>query len=112
MELVQDLLDKRVLDRNRRYVGTIDTVVLEIDGDAPPAVTAVQIGAPALLRRLHPRLARWARRLPLTELAMAKINDAGLDVEVDVDGERHSTLLAVEKWIRTHIVERIPGHDR
>jgi hypothetical protein len=108
MELVRDLLDKRVLDRSRRYVGVIDTIVLEIEGDAPPVVTAVQIGAPALLRRLHPRLAHWGRRLPLTELPMAKIRDAGLDV----DGERHSTLLAIEKWIRARIVERIPGHDR
>jgi sporulation protein YlmC with PRC-barrel domain len=112
MDLVGDLLDKRVLDRNGRYVGTIDSIVLEIDGDAPPAVSAVLIGAPALLRRLHPRLARWGRRLPLTELPMSKIREAGMDVEVDVDGERHSTLLTIEKWIRTHIVERIPGNGR
>jgi hypothetical protein len=112
MDLVGDLLDKRLLDKNGRYVGTVDSIVLEVDGDAPPIVTAVRVGAPALLRRLHPRLARWARRLPVTDLPMSKIREAGMDVEVEVDGERHSTLLGVEKWIRTHIVERIPGSGR
>jgi sporulation protein YlmC with PRC-barrel domain len=105
MDLVGDLLDKRLLDKNGRYVGTVDSIVLEVDGDAPPIVTAVRVGAPALL-------ARWARRLPVTDLPMSKIREAGMDVEVEVDGERHSTLLGVEKWIRTHIVERIPGSGR
>jgi len=109
MRVVADLLDKRIVDRHGRYVGAVDSIVLALDGDRPPTVSAVRIGAPALLRRLHPRLARWARRLPVTELPMSKVRATGIDVEIDVDGERHPTLLAIEKWIRRHVVERIPG---
>src|SRR4051812_38664089 len=103
IELVRDLLDKSVQDRSGRYAGTIDSIVLEVNGDAPPTVTAVEIGLPALLRRVHPAFARWARRLPLTALPLSKIQKAGVDIEIDVDAERHPTLLLVEKWLRTHI---------
>jgi len=110
--LSADLLDKRIVDRNGRYVGTVDSVVLEVTGHGTPRVTGIEIGAPALLRRLHPAIARWVRRLPVTHIPMSKIREMTMDVEIDVDGERHSTLLMVEKWLRTHIVERIPGHSR
>jgi hypothetical protein len=112
IDLAGDLLDKRIQDRNGRYMGTVDSVVLEAGADGAAKVVAIEIGVPALARRLHPRLERWARRFPLTRLPIAKLQVAGNDIQADVDAERHSTLLAIEKWLRSHIVDRIPGHAR
>jgi len=112
LKLVSDLLDRRIQDRNGRYMGTADSVVLEVDGSGPPKVKAIEIGVPSLLRRVHPRLGRLARRFPLTHLPLSKIRVTDLDLEADVDAERHSTLLLVEKWLRTHVVAHIPGNGR
>jgi len=112
IELVAELLDKRVLDCNGRMIGSVDSIVLEVDGRGAPRVDGIEIGAPALLRRLHPRIARWGRRLPVTRLPLSKLSLADNDVQADVDAERHSTLLLIEKWLRAHIVEHIPGNGR
>jgi sporulation protein YlmC with PRC-barrel domain len=114
IELVAELLDKRIHDRGGRYVGTVDSIVLEIDGDGPPKVSSIEVGVPAIARRLYPALARWRwlRRFPLTQLPMKTVSADGNDVAADIDAERHPTLLLVEKWLRTHIVERIPGNGR
>jgi hypothetical protein len=98
IELAGELLDKRIQDRHGRCIGTVDSIVLEVDGHGPPTVRAVEVGLPALLRRVHPRL--------------ATISQADIDLVADVDAERHSTLLLVEKWLRTHVVEHIPGNGR
>ena len=112
IELAGELLDKRIQDRHGRCIGTVDSIVLEVDGHGPPTVRAVEVGLPALLRRVHPRLARWAKRFPVTQLPLSTISQADIDLVADVDAERHSTLLLVEKWLRTHVVEHIPGNGR
>ena len=40
LRIVHDLLDKPVLDEERRNVGRVDGVVLELRRGAPPLVTA------------------------------------------------------------------------
>jgi hypothetical protein len=112
LKLAGDLLDRRIQDRNGRYIGTADSVILEIHGSGPPTVKAIEIGVPSLLRRVHRRLATLARRFPVTHLPLSRIRVTDLDLEADVDAERHSTLLLVEKWLRTHLVEHIPGNGR
>ena len=112
LELVRDVLDKRLQDRNGRFIGTVDSILLEVHDDGPPTVPAIEVGAPALLRRVHPALARWARGLPTTRIPLSTLREVGPDVEVDVDAEGHTSLLRVEKWLRRHVIERIPGNGR
>jgi hypothetical protein len=112
LELVRDLLDKRLQDRNGRFSGTVDSIVLDVHDDRPPTVTAIEVGAPVVLRRVHPALARWARRLPVTRIPLSALREVGSDVELDFDAERHPQLLRVEKWFRRHVIERIPGNGR
>lgn len=112
LKLVSDLLDRRIQDRSGRFIGTVDSVVLDVDGHGPPRVKAIEVGLPALLRRVHPRLAKLARRFPLTHLTLSQLRVTDLDVEADVDAERHSTLLLIEKWVRSHLVQHIPGNGR
>ena len=52
MDLVRDVLDKRVVDRNGRDMGRVDRVVLQVHAGQPPRVIGIEIGLPALAHRL------------------------------------------------------------
>ena len=56
MDLVRDVLDKQVVDRNGREMGRVDAIVLEARPGKPPLVRAIEIGPEVLARRLHPAL--------------------------------------------------------
>jgi hypothetical protein len=112
IDLVRDLLDKRLQDRRGRFVGCVDSVVLEMDDDGSMTVAAVEVGAPAMLKRVHRVLGRWAHRLPVTRIPLSTLREIGSDIEVDIDAEHETQLLRVENWFRRHIVEHIPGNGR
>ena len=59
MQLVRDLLDKGVVDRNGREMGRVDRVVVERGSGPPPRVVAIEIGPSALAERLGRSLGRW-----------------------------------------------------
>jgi sporulation protein YlmC with PRC-barrel domain len=63
MDLVRDLLDKEVVDRNGREMGRVDTVVLEIRAGAPPRVAALELGPAVLAYRVRPIFGRWMAAL-------------------------------------------------
>ena len=117
MDLIHELLDKQLIDRRGRNMGRVDGLVAEIRDGRPPRVCWMEQGSVTLVRRLHPALARaWQRiagwlglRLAGSRLSLETIRDIGVDVELDVDAERDRSLLRGEKWIRRHIVNRIPG---
>jgi hypothetical protein len=117
MDLVRDLLDKQLLGRNEKKMGKVDGIVLEFDEGARPRVVRIETGAATAARRLHPRLAGWARRLTrlwgdregACRVEWSKVLVvAGGDVKVDVDAEA-TTAFALERWLRDRVVGRIPG---
>lgn len=59
MDLVHDLLDKKVVDRNGRDMGRVDSIVLDMRDGAAPRVAAIEIGPAVLAGRVHPLLGRW-----------------------------------------------------
>jgi hypothetical protein len=83
-----------------------------------PRVAALEVGAVTLVRRLHPRLARWLRAIavrwlpaPLAtvRIPLTLLRDVGVDVDVDVDAHADRRMLRVEKWLIRHVIRRIPG---
>ena len=62
MDLVHDLLDKKVVDRNGREMGRVDSIVLDIRAGAPPRVAALEIGPRVLASRISPKGVRFASR--------------------------------------------------
>jgi sporulation protein YlmC with PRC-barrel domain len=60
VDVVRDLLDKAVVDRNGREMGRVDGIVLEQEAGQPPRLAAILIGPAALGSRLHPALGRLA----------------------------------------------------
>lgn len=56
MNLVRDILDKPVVDRNGREMGRADSVVLQLHDGSAPTVAAIEIGPAVLAHRLRPGL--------------------------------------------------------
>ena len=63
MDVVRDLLDKKVVDRNGREMGRVDAVMIDAPEGAQPRVAALEIGASVLAYRVHPVLGRCVRAL-------------------------------------------------
>jgi hypothetical protein len=63
MDLVRDLLDKAVIDRNGRDMGRVDTIVVSLAEGGQPRVVAFEIGPAVAAYRLGPVCGRWAAAL-------------------------------------------------
>jgi hypothetical protein len=116
VQLVRDLLDVSVVDRNGREMGRVDRVVLERSAGSPPRVVAIEIGPSALGARLGRSVGRWVTGLlhalgvaggqPL-RVSVAQILDISDAVKVDLAfGETPAAALEIK--LRA-LVRRIPG---
>ncbi len=117
MQLVREVLDEQVIDRDGRRIGKVDDIVLEVEEGGPPTVAAIEIGPVTLARRIHPTLARWVaatmRWLGVgtgepVRIPFEKLSRQGVDVRADVDGSQ-TNAFAWERWLRDHVIGRIPG---
>jgi sporulation protein YlmC with PRC-barrel domain len=63
MELVREVLDSLVVDRNGREMGRVDGIVLEQRDGMAPRVSMLEIGPSVLGYRLHPTIGRWISAL-------------------------------------------------
>jgi hypothetical protein len=117
MNLVHDVLDKLLVDRDDRPIGRVDSIVLALSDDGPPRVKYLETGVVAAARRLHPALGRWVRRvalrwlrvvLPTTRVSPALFRDLGVDIELDVDASRDRRFLRLEKRL-ARVVAKMPG---
>jgi len=117
MDLVRDVLDKQLLDRDGRKMGKVDGIVLELRDDGPPRVASIELGLAVLMQRLMDGagevVAVIERRLGVRKgepvrIPMAKVLETGIDVRVDVAAS-DTEALAWEDWLGKHVVGRIPG---
>lgn len=117
MDLIRDVLDNQIVDRNQRKMGKVDGIIAELRDGQPPRLAYLETGATTLARRLHPRLQRWvaaleskwgAKRSEPFRIPWSKVRDIGIDVDVDIDAEQTSAL-AYEVWLREQVIKRIPG---
>src|SRR5215212_9904964 len=116
MDLVRDLLDKNVVDRNGREMGRVDSIVLVVGTEKPPCVSAIEVGPAVLADRIGPALGRWVsgleRALGVDEgrplrIPFAQILDARDHVKVDLAFSETSAA-TVEQRLRRW-VSSIPG---
>lgn len=117
MLLVRDVLDKQMVDRNGRKLGKVDGAVLELRDDGPPRLVYLEAGATTLAHRLGRRLGHFANALARrwggahTEayrIPWTRVRKVDIDVDVDLDCET-TRIRVLEDWLRSRIVERIPG---
>ena len=116
MDVIRDVLDKPVVDRNGRQMGRADGIVLAVRDAQPPRLEAVLIGPIALGYRLHPAIGRLVsaleRRLGLDHSRPVRVEFGDIEtVEHKIRirlaiGETAAD--AVEQRLRAW-VSRIPG---
>ena len=116
MDLVNDMLDQQVVDRNGVELGRVDSIIFEMRDDGAPVVAAIEIGFIALAQRLHPFLGRCARALEMiagveanrpVRVPFSKIIDLEPDVRLDLTSSEIASLAFDQKARR--IVAAIPG---
>ncbi|CDX45020.1 conserved hypothetical protein [Mesorhizobium plurifarium] len=118
MQLLRDILDKQVVDREQVKIGKVDSLIAELSPGKPPRVIAVELGSIALARRLGSAPGRWTAKLAARlsgrrqprphRIAWNKVRDIGVDIEFDID-VRRTRIFAWQDWLREHVVGRIPG---
>lgn len=117
MDLVRDVLDKRLLDRDDAIIGRVDGLIIEIHGESQPRVTQLTIGGPAVFARLGKRAvalakffaAHWGpKRRAAVRIPWADVEHFGRDVKLNISCE-DTKAMAWEDWMEEHIIARIPG---
>ncbi len=123
VDLGKHVADKTILDRNDRYVGKVDDLVLELDessaeaGPSLPEVVCIVSGPTALARYLprpFPWLARTLYRLVgladprSVELPWQAVSALDVVVHADVDRRELGAMALADAVDRT-IISRLPG---
>jgi sporulation protein YlmC with PRC-barrel domain len=117
MDLVRDVMDQKLLDREDCEMGRVDGLVMQLGERSQPHITLIQIGGTTAWMRLHPVFARLAARLAQmwgpkrkepVRIPWSRVISVGRDVKLDV-GVRETGAIDWEIWIARHIIERIPG---
>jgi len=116
MDVVRDVLNKPVVDRNGREMGRVDGILMEVPAGEAPRLTEILIGPSALGYRLHPTLGRWIAAI---EYAFGVAHDRPVRIEFtgpsEIARQIQSDLAisetaadAVERRLRAWIA-KIPG---
>jgi len=117
IDLVRDVLDKQMLDRNDCEMGRVDGLVIEVPEGGQPRLVRLESGATVPFARIGKWLVGPVRkiermfgpkRLTPVRIPWSKVVKLGRDVHLDVDAEE-TTALAWEKWVEKAIIDRIPG---
>ena len=118
LDLVRDVLDKQVTDREKTKMGRVDSLVLELREGQPPRVVAIEMGFVVLARRLHPRLRDWLLRLSRRahvrkqacySVPWSQVLDVNpFCVQLDVEAAK-TPAFDWERWLRDHVIARLPG---
>ena len=116
-DLVRDVLDKQLVDREKVQMGRVDGIVLELREGQPPRVAHFELGFAVLGLRLHKRvevlvqkLRRWTVR-PSTRqhVPWSSVKDVTQHhVVLDVEAEK-TPAFDWERWLRSNVVYRLPG---
>src|SRR5437867_10273826 len=118
MHVVRELLDKQIVDRDDEELGRVDGIVAEIPAHGPPRIVQLELGFVALARRIHRGFERyaeeWHRRLGVGRSARHHLEWSDV-LDVNVHHVKVNVRAADtpafdwERWLRKHIVEKIPG---
>jgi hypothetical protein len=115
LEVVRDVLDTLLVDRNHEPLGRVDGIVARLDGTGPPRLLRLELGPVIRARRIGRAPARWiealGRRFSPTggrpvRIAWSRLLRFEREIEVNALAE-HSPALALERCLR-NLVRHIP----
>src|SRR5205085_804664 len=105
-------------DKHGREFGRIDGVLLHLRQGKPPRVGEIEVGTYTILRRVNRPVGEWLAAvlerispvsLKSVRLPLAPFKRKGDRIEMPVDAETDPRLMPGEKWLREHIVRKLPG---
>jgi hypothetical protein len=118
VDLIRDVLDSQVVDRNGREMGRVDGIVGEYRAGDPLRIVAIEVGPSVLGHRLHPAIGRLIEGIEHmlgvdkgrpVRIPVSRILDTAHNVKVDFAiGE--TAALSVDHKLRAWI-SRIPGSE-
>lgn len=117
MDLIRDVLDKKLVDREECDMGRAGGLIMQFGENTQPHITHILIGGPTLWARVHPGLGKLSARLArlwgpkrdgAVRIPWSRVQSVGKDVKLDVKA-KETGALDWEIWIARHIIERIPG---
>jgi hypothetical protein len=117
MDLVRDVLDKKLVDRENCCMGRVSGLVAQAGETMQPRVTHILVGGPTLWMRIHPAFGRLSDRLGKmwgpkrhepVRIPWARIETVGRELKLDVKA-KDTGALDWEIWVAERIIERIPG---
>ena len=117
MNLVRDVLDKKLLDCEEEPMGRVDGLVMHVGKSSQPRITHIEMGGPVPWERVHPVLARLSIRLARlwgpkrgdeVRIPWSHVETVGRDIKLDVEA-RKTGAMDWEIWLARHVIERIPG---
>lgn len=117
IELVHDVLDMQLVDRNDAKMGRVDGVTIELREGAPPRVAELLIGGTVLADRVGgwaARLVQLAMRVArarphVTRIPFEVVEEIGDVLKLDVEAQATGAF-RTEQWL-DRIVCGIPGGD-
>jgi sporulation protein YlmC with PRC-barrel domain len=117
VHIVRDLLDKELIDVNWMRMGRIDGLVMDANAGDQPRITTICVGGTVLTQRLPGFVGRWAgaflRRFGVRHgepflIPWERVILVDRVTRVDVASDE-SAAMASSRWVRDHIIDRIPG---
>ena len=113
------LLDRQLVDRSGRLCGKVDDLELsEPDAEGNIHVVAILCGPGALATRFGcTRLGAWLGRMlevsadgpgRTGRIPFQRVAGISNHISLSLDNEESPTF-AVERWVRDHIIDHIPG---
>lgn len=117
VHLAHDVLDAQLVDRVQEKIGRVDQLLLELEEGRPPRVAMIVIGGSARAERVgrwFVALRRGLRALfgrredHVSRVPFDKVRRIGDTIELDVE-ERTLDSEHLERWLKEHVVCRIPG---
>ena len=117
MDLIADVLDQQLIDREGKRSGKIDGIAIELREGAPPRVAYLDMGTDVLARRLSPRFEGWLHALRRMfgrtavapyQVPWSKVKKVHLTVDVDLDASKEPGY-RLERWLAEHVIGPIPG---
>jgi len=117
-DIVRDVLDKQLVDRDDMRMGRADGVILELRDGEPPRIDHFELGFAVLARRLHPRVESWflalrnrwsVRRNARFLIPWERVMEVNQHcVKLDIEAGK-SPAFEWERWLRRNVIEKIPG---